>query len=273
MPSSESTGAGRGFLWFVVIANAVLGGFVLGLSLAMLVARGQSTWSVPAALLGVAVGLGWVGLGSVGFHRTYLHRAPQDGRSVTTQPVDGVPALVLPWRSTLLLLPMLTVAFLVLVLVGVAAALLRDGNGGAWLVVVLAALLALLLPDTVLRAARDPRVVLTAQGIGARGWDGDAWLDWDDVASAELVNAGQFTLVRFHGAPGAPSWRWSRRRRFLVAPQPRAPWIDVPAPALDIDAGWFAGIVLYYAHTPSARAEIGGDVSRRRLVEHLDPRT
>lgn len=273
MPSSESTGAGRGLLWFVVVVNAVLGGFVLVLSVAMLVAPGEGTWSVPASLLGIAVGLGWVGLGSVGFHRTYLHDPPRDGRRVTLQTVDGAPAVVLPWRSTLLLVPLLTVAFLVLVLAGVAVALLRAENGGAWLVVVLAVLLAALLPDAVLRVARRPRLVLTPQGLGARGWDGDAWLDWDDVASVEFVSAGQYTVVRFHGAPGAPSWRWVRRGRVLFASQPRTPWVDVPAPALDVDPQWLAGIVLYYAHTASARREIGTDVSRRRIVEHLDPRT
>jgi hypothetical protein len=273
MPSSERTGAGRGFLWLVVVVNALLGGFVLVVSVAMLVAPGDGTWSAPASLLGVVVGLGWVGLGAIGFHRMYLHAPPRDGRSVTTQTVDGAPAVVLPWRSTLLVVPLLSVAFVVLVLAGIAVALLRDGNGGAWLVVVLALLLALLLPDAILRTTRHPRLLLTPTGLGARGWDGDAWLDWDDVASAEFVSAGQYTVVRFHGTPGAPSWRWSRRRRVLFAAQPKAPWVDVPAPVLDVDSRWLAGIVLYYAHTPSARTEIGGDVSRRRIVEHLDPRT
>ena len=134
-------------------------------------------------------------------------------------------------------------------------------------------LLALVIPDAIVRVARDHRLVLTREGMGIRGWEGDAWLDWDDVVSQEFVDAGQYTVLRFHGRPGAPSWRWTRRTRIIYAATPRTPWIDVPAVALDVDPRFFAGIVLFYAHTPSARAEIGQDVSRRRIVEQLDPRT
>src|SRR4051812_13836998 len=114
MPASDGggRGAGRAFLWFVVVANAILGGIVLVLSVASLLG-GADGWGLQGSLAGLVVGAGWVGLGALGVHRTYLATPPDDGRNVSLTSVDGAPAVVLRWRTTLLRFPVLTLLFLV----------------------------------------------------------------------------------------------------------------------------------------------------------------
>lgn len=105
-------GMGRGFLWFVVVVNAVLGSALFVVAVGVLLGpAADRSWSV-AACVGVAVGAaGWVALVAVGFHRMYLYRAPHDGRRVTLETVDGAPTLVLHWRRVFLLQPLLTSVF------------------------------------------------------------------------------------------------------------------------------------------------------------------
>ena len=252
--------------------NALLGGFALALSVAMLVAPDEDTWSARACLLGIFVGAGWIASGSFGFHRMFLRKARLDGRRVTVETVYGRPAVVLRWRRTVLLWPMLSMAFFAAVLGWVAVGLFRDRpGGGAWFVAVLAALFAVYLPDSFIRATRHCRLVLTPEGIGADRWDGDAWLDWDDIATAEFRDVGSYWILRVEGVAGARSWRWRRRRRVLYVPQPRAPRIEVPGPALDVDSVWLANLVVHYARTPLARSELATDLGRLRLAERLNP--
>jgi UPF0716 family protein affecting phage T7 exclusion len=63
----------RGFLWLVVIGNAVLGGALTVVALAMLTQPG--TWSTAMSLLVALAGAFWVAAGALGFHRMYLRAA------------------------------------------------------------------------------------------------------------------------------------------------------------------------------------------------------
>lgn len=273
MPSSDpgARGMGRGFLWAVVVGNAILGGGLTVVSLAMLAVPSERTWSVTACLLGAAGGAVWVAAGSLGFWRMYLHRTPADGRRVTDETFDGRRAVLLRWSTTLVTVPVLSLTGLVTVLLGAGVALRIQGHGAAGPFLVLALLLALLLPDGWVRARREPFLALDERGVTSHGWDGDAFLAWDDIEGATLADTGQWSVVRFVGRPGAPSYTWRRRRRFLLALSPSGPHVDAPAPALDVDPYFLAGTVLYYAQTPSARAEITDGTARRRLVEQLRP--
>ena len=122
-----------------------------------------------------------------------------------------------------------------------------------------------------LRIRRSARLLLIPQGIGARGRDGESWLDWDDVAGVQTVAAAQHTVLRVVGAPNAPSWRWCRRRRVLFASQPRAPWVDIPGPALDVDPRGLVAAVRYYAQNQRARTELAGEFGRWRIVVPARP--
>ncbi|WP_155856068.1 hypothetical protein [Cellulomonas sp. URHD0024] len=260
----------RAFLWFVAIGNVVLGAVPLVLGVAMLVAPDEDTWNVGGCLLSCALGVGWIA-GAVGFQRLYVHRFPEDERSVAVETVYGRPAIVVQWRRTLLLVPMLTVGFLAAVFGAMTIALALQRSGGTWFVGVLTLLFTLYLPDSAIKATRHCRLVLTPEGIGADGWDGDSWLGWDDVASTEFFNTGSYKVLRVHGPQGARSWRWSRRRRVLFVPQPRTPRVDVPGPVLDIDPGWLAEVIGFYVRTPPARSELANELGRRRLVERPGP--
>lgn len=269
MRSAGQRGMGRGFLWSVVVGNAVLGGALTVVALAVLVVPSQRVWAVGTSLLTAAAGVVWVGVGSVGFHRMYLRRTPADGRRVLTETVDGRPAVVLRWSSTLVTMPLLTVG--ALAGLALAAGIALRGHGAAGPFVVFGGALALLLPDAWARTRRRTFLRLDERGVTARGWDGESFLAWDDIGGATLADVGQWSVVRFVGRPGGPSFTWRRRRRFLFAPAPAGPCVDVPAPALDVDPYALAGTVLYYARTPSARTEIADGTARRRLVERLQP--
>jgi hypothetical protein len=273
MPSSDRStrGVGRGFLWIVVVVNAVLGGTLTVVALAMLTQ--PDTWSTATSLLVALAGAFWVAAGSVGFHRMYLRRPTLDGARVTLDPVGGRPAVVLPWSSTVIALPAATVTGLV-VLCAVATILqLASGNTGpgAWLTGGLAVLLLPLLPDSLLRLRRRPWLALTVDGVVVHGWDGDGELPWEQVAGVDLANAGSWTNLRVLARPGHTP-RWSRRRpRVLFAPAPRGPYLEVPLPAVDVDPYFLAGTVAFYAETPSARAEIADGTARTRLLERMRP--
>ena len=131
--------------------------------------------------------------------------------------VDGAPALVLQWRTTFLRFPLAVGVFTVFLGCAFAVAMFQGGSSAGWFGVLIAVPLALALPDSVLRNTRDARLVLTPPGIGARGWEGDSWLDWDDVVGVEFVDAPQHSVLRVVGTPNAPSRQWRRRRRFLYS--------------------------------------------------------
>lgn len=273
MPSSDRSrrGMSRGFLWLVVVGNAVLGTGLTVVALAMLGQPG--TWSAATSVVVAAAGVHWVAAGAVGFHRMYLRRPPLDGARVAqTTTADGRPAVELAWAPTVVAVPAFTVGGLVVLLA--AATVLQvaggDTGAGAWFTAVLALLLALLLPDSLLRLRRRARLLLTPQGVELHGWDGDGSLAWDDVADAALVDAGSWTALRLLGRDGA-ALGWRRRPRLLIAPAPRGPHLDVPAPAVDVDVRFLAGTLLHYAQSPAARAEVTDGRARARLAGHVRP--
>lgn len=260
-------GMGRGFLWSVVVVNAVLGSFLFVVAVGVLLGpAADRPWSV-AASVGLAVGAaGWVALGTFGFHRMYLYRAPHDGRRVTLETVDGAPAVVLHWRRTFLVQPLVTSVFVV-VLAGIACVLMyRDQKTEWWIFLVVVVPVAPVIPDKLIQVSRHARLVMTPKGIGADGWDGSAWLDWDDVRGVVLTQVNQWTVIRTYGEPDSPSWRWKRRPRVLFASQPPLPFVDTPGPALDVDAQRLVDAVLLYAHSPTMRAELSGEAGIRRIV-------
>jgi hypothetical protein len=257
-------------LWFVVVGSAVLGTALTVVALAMLTQPG--TWSTAVSVLVALAGAFWVGAGSVGFHRMYLHRPARDGARVTLGPVDGRPAVVLPWSSTVLAVPAATVTGLVLLCAAatVLQLVLGDAGPGARFTGGLAVLLLPLLPDSWLRLRRRPWLTLTVDGVVVHGWDGDGELAWEQVAGVEFADAGSWTNLRVLARPGhVPQWR--RRARVLLAPAPRGPYLEVPLPAVDVDPYLLAGTVAFYAETPSARREIADGTARTRLLERMRP--
>ena len=104
-------GMGRGFLWLVVAGNAVLGGVMFVVAVGVLLGpAADRPWSVAVSVALALGAAGWVLFAAVGFYRVYLHRAPTDGRRVSLETVDGSPAVVLHWRRTFLVQPLLTYA-------------------------------------------------------------------------------------------------------------------------------------------------------------------
>lgn len=265
-------GLGRGVLWAVVVANALLGALLLVVAVGMLLGpEADRAWSVTTCVVVAALAIGWIAFGAVGFHRTYLHRPPLDGRHVVVTDVAGERAVVMPWRTTSLRVPLLSVLFFAVVLVGLAVYLLGQGNAGWWVPGILAVPVLLTLPDAVLRLRRRARLVLSPRGIGAEGWDGDAWLDWDDVQGIAFDQVGQATVIRVVGRDGAASWRFRRRPRVLHAAVPKGPWVDIPGPALEVEGSRLVEAITHYTRHPSARAELAGDAGRQRLVGTASP--
>lgn len=260
-------GMGRGFLWFVVAGNAVLGGFLFVVAVGVLLGpAADRPWSV-AMSVGLAVGAaGWVFFAAFGFYRVYLYRAPADGRRVALETVDGSPAVVLYWRRTFLVQPLITYAYVSL-LAGIAFVVLyRDGNAGWWIALLVVVPFVLALPDKLIQVSRNARLVMTPTGIGADGWDGSAWLDWDDVYGTALTQVNQWTVIRIYGQPESPSWRWKRRPRVLYAHQPVLPFVDMPGPALDVRAQHLIDVVQLYKANPAMRGELAGEAGRQRLI-------
>lgn len=260
-------GLGRGVLWAVVVVNALLGTVLLVVAVGMLLGpEADRAWSVGTCLLVALLALGWVGFGAVGFHRTYLHRPPLDGRDVVVTDVGGEPAVVMPWRTTALRVPFLSALFVTVVFLGFAAVLRSQDNPGWWLPLLVAVPVLLFVPDTVLRLRRPARLVLSPRGIGVDGWDGDAWLDWDDVRGLGFDQAGQWPVIRVVGRDDAASWRFTRRPRVGFAPTPKGRWVDVPGPALTVEGSRLVEAITHYTRYPSARPELAGEAGRRRLT-------
>jgi len=259
--------AGRGFLWFVVVGNGLLGTSLTVIAMAILVEG--AGWSTPTCLLVAAVGVLWVAMGSVGFYRMYLRRPPLDGRRVTATP-DGR-GLELGWSATVLRVPLLTVTALVALLVLATGAQLASDSAGAWLFGALAVALSLVLPDGWARLRRKHTLRLDVDGLAVLGWDGDARLAWDDVADVTMIDSQSWTTLRVVGRAGAPSYRWARRPRLLFAAEPTGPYLDVPAPTVDVDVFALASTIAHYARNPAARQELADGTARRRLVQDRRP--
>lgn len=280
MPSSDRPrrGMSRPVLWAVVVGNALLGSALALLAVALLVAS-PDTWSPATCVVVAGTGLLWVGAGAVGFHRMYLRRPPLDGRRVTVERLpDGSRATVLTWSTTLLTVPAATIGGLVVVLLAGASLQLGEPAPITGVMIGAAVLLALPLPDSLLRLRRRPhRLVLDARGVTVHGWDGDGHLAWDDLADVRLGDTGSWPVLHLIARPGARSATWRRRGRFLSAPapgglgSPPGAVLGVPAPVLDVDPLFLAGTLLFYAATPGARHELGDGTARTRLVDRVRP--
>lgn len=267
---SRRRGASRGLLWLVVVGNALLGGALTVVALAMLTQPG--TWSPASSALVALLGAFWVAAGSVGFRRMYLHERPLDGARVRLERVGGRPAVVLPWSRTIIAVPAATLTGFVVLLAAatVLQLALGDGGAGAWFTGGLALLLLPLLPDSWLRLRRRPWLALTVDGVVVHGWDGDGELGWEHVAGVDLADAGSWTNLRVLARPGrTPHWR--RRPRVVMAPAPRGSCLEVPLPAVDVDPYLLAGAIAFYAENPAARAEIADGSARARLLERARP--
>ena len=212
-------------------------------------------------LIGDAVGaLGWVAFVAVGFHRMYLYRVREIGRRVALETVDGAPAVVLHWRRVFLLQPLATSVYAASLAAIVCVIWYRGANPGWWIPLVVVVPVALMLPDKLIQVSRRARLVLTPKGIGADGWDGSAWLDWDDVRGVVFTQVNQWTVLRICGEPDAPSWRWTRRPRVLFAAQPPLPFVDMPGPAMDVNGQRLVDAVLLYARTPKCARSCPGSL-------------
>lgn len=260
-------GMGPVFWWFVVVMNAVMGGALFVVAVGMLLEPAvDRTWSVASCVALAVGGVAWVMIGSVSFHRNYLHVPPPDGRLVTVADVGGERAVVQPWRTTFLWQPFVVSVFFVVLLFGVAVVLFGEDNPGWWIPAAVVAPVALILPDHALKLRRRLRLVMSPSGIGVTGPDGDAWLDWDDVQGISIEYLDWWTVIRVVGVAGAPSWRYRRRPRVLYASTPAGPWVDVPGPALSVDGRSFFEAVAYYRRNPAARHELGGTAGQQRLT-------
>ncbi|WP_448630885.1 hypothetical protein [Cellulomonas soli] len=261
---------GRRLLVFVAVGNVVLGLAVAGLGAAFLVSTedGVPGWVGALALVGGAV---WAAVLGVGFGRTYLRVEPLDGRRVSVEAVDGRQVTVLRWVRTALAGPTVAVTFLVVLLLGLALALTVGGAILPWLPLVVALPLAILLPDSWARMRRHPALILDERGITVLGWDGQGSMTWDDVEGLTVVDAGTWDVLRVVAKPGAASYTWTPRRRFLLTVRPVGQSLDIPVPALDVPHLFLAGTVMHYAQTPSARHETADGTARRRLVEQARP--
>lgn len=260
-------GVGRGLLWFVVVVNAIIGLVAVVVAVWVLLApAGDRPWSVGTGVLVLLGGLGWLGVLTFGFYRNYLHQPPATGRRVALAEVDGERAVVLPWRTTFLHAPLWTSVFVAIVFGGGAIAFRNQGNAGWWILAIVAVPVVLVLPDKLIQLTRTCRVVMSPRGIGINGWDGDAWLDWDDVQGIAFDQVNQWTVLRVVGRDGAASWRFRRRPKVLNAITPKGPWVDIPGPALEVEVSTLFDAIAHYTRHPSARAELATETGRRRVV-------
>lgn len=266
-PGLVSGGRGRALLWGVVVVNAALG---LGL---LLVAGDQLTtpapdraWSLPASVAVAAGALAWLGVGTVGFGLTYLRRPSWDpGRALLDETEQG-PAVVLVWRTAYLRRPVVLSALVMTLLAGLAVVLGSAGNAGWWVPAAAALLVLVGWPQAVARTRRPGRLVLSPQGIGVTGPDGDAWLDWDDVRGIGVVDVGWWGVLRVVGTDPAPSWRFRPRRTVLRAATPAGLWIEIPGPAVPVDPAALIRAIARYRQDAAARAELATEQGRRRVA-------
>jgi hypothetical protein len=255
--------------WCALVANAALGVWLVALPLDLVPGPNENSLArTPGAVACVAAGVLWLTV-TASFHAHYLRRPVDRPGAVTVGEADGEPAVVLAWRTTFHRQPLYAAAVTVLLAV-LLALVLRSGGTQVWwasLVVVLPVLL--LVPNALLRLQRTPRLVLTPDGVGVDGLDGDAWLDWADVRDVEVEHVEQWAVVRIRGAARSPSWRSRAHRRLFGAARPGTPCLEVPGPAFPVDPRPVLAAVELYRAVPAARAELSGDAGRRRVLGEL----
>jgi hypothetical protein len=256
----------RATYWCVVVLCVALSAWLELTAVRMLVRPDQpGAWGPWASTGAVVGGLAWLVV-TVTFHRNYLHVPRPDPRRVTVQPVGGLPSVVVTWRTTFHRQPL----FVSLVVVTAAAfgalALHQIDQELWWLPLVVVTPLLLALPDKTIELVRPLRIVLNPLGVGVTGLGGDAWLDWADIRRVEIEHENQWVVVRLAGGRAPESWHFERRARFLHAPAPERPQLDVPGPAFPVDVRTVIDALEHYCRHPAARAELSGEAGRRRLI-------
>lgn len=256
----------RATYWGVVVLCVTLSVWLVLMAVSMLVRPGQpgawGPWASTGAIIG---GLAWLVVTAT-FHRNYLHVPVPDSRKVTVEPVGGLPSVVISWRTTFHRQPVFVAVVVVTAAAFVALALHQIDQLLWWLPLVVVAPLLLALPDRTIELVRPLRVVLNPLGVGVTGLGGDAWLDWDDIRRVEIEHESQWAVVRLAGSRAPESWHFARRARFLHAPAPERPQLDVPGPAFPVDVQTVIDALEHYCRTPAARAELAGEAGRRRLL-------
>lgn len=259
-------GSGRGVYWCVLVLCALLGGWLVVVATDMLVRPEQpGAWGPRASVGAVAGGVAWLAV-TVSFYRNYLHVPEPDPGKVAVEQVAGEPSVVVTWRTTFHRQPIFVSVVVLVAAAFIAFGLARVGNPLWWLAALVLAPVLLALPDRVLELTRPLRLVLTPLGIGVTGLGCDAWLDWDDIRRIEVEHDNQWAVVRLVGVKDPESWHVARRPRFLHAPTPARPYLDVPGPAFPVDPQVVIAALEHYCRTPAARAELTGEAGRRRVL-------
>lgn len=259
-------GSGRGVYWCVVVLCVLLSTWLIVIATDMLLRPDQQGAWGPYACSGAIIGgFAWLAV-TVTFYRNYLHVPRPDPRKVTVEDVGGLPSVVVAWRTTFHRQPVFVSVVVVLAASFVALALFELRESWWWLPLVVVTPLLVALPDRAIELVRPLRLVLNPLGIGVTGLGGDAWLDWDDIRRVEIEQDNQWVVVRVVGVREPESWHFERRARFLHAPAPERPQLDVPGPAFPLDVQTAIAAIEHYAHTPAARAELAGEAGRRRLL-------
>lgn len=259
-------GSARGVYWCVLVLCVALSGWLLVVAGGMLARPSRPGAWEPWVSTGAVVGaLAWLVVTAT-FYRNYLHVPRPDPRRVAVETVAGLPSVVVTWRTTFHRQPVFVSVVVVVAAAATAVGLLRAGQAWWWLPPVVVAPLLLALPDKAIELARPLRLVLNPLGIGVTGLGGDAWLDWDDVRRVEIEHDNQWVVVRLVGVREPESWHLRRRARFLHAPTPPRPQLDIPGPAFPVDVPTVVAALEHYCRTPAARPELAGEAGRRRLL-------
>ncbi len=252
--------------WCVLVVSGLLAVWLVAVATDMLLRPDRPGAWGPRASVGAGIGgLAWLAV-TASFYRNYLHVPQPDPGKVTVEPVAGEISVVVTWRTLFHRQPLFVSVVVMTAAAVITSALTRIGHPLWWLAVLVLAPVLLGLPDRVIELTRPLRLVLTPLGIGVTGLGGDAWLDWDDIRRIEVEHDNQWAVVRLVGVKDAESWHFARRARFLHAPVPDRPCLDVPGPAFPVDPQHVVAALEHYCRTPGARGELVGEAGRRRLL-------
>lgn len=259
-------GSGRGVYWCVVVLCVALSAWPVVVAIGML-ARPErpGAWGPLVSTVAILGGLTWLVVTAT-FYRNYLHVPRPDARKITVEVVGGQESVVVAWRTTFHRQPIFVSVVVVVAAAGTAIGLLRMREAWWWLPLVVVTPLLLALPDRTIELTRSLRLVLNPLGIGVTGLGGDGWLDWADVRRIEIEHDNQWAVVRLVGLRQPESWHFHRRARFLHAPVPERPRLDIPGPAFPVDVPTVVDALEHYCRVPAARAELAGEAGRRRLL-------
>ncbi|RMI12717.1 hypothetical protein [Cellulomonas triticagri] len=253
--------------WSVVVVSALVALWLLALATHLIpepVPRHEL--SAPGSVAAAVGGVLW-GVVTVTFYVNYLRRPRVDPDRVAVQDVDGGPALVLTWRTTFHRQPIFVAGVVAVLAVQLAVVLSLSDTPAWWAPLVVVGPGLLVAPAKIIELRRPVRVLLTPRGVGVTGFDAETWLDWSDVREIAVEHVNQWPVVVLAGKTAAASWRYERRPGPGALRAPLHPRVDVPGPALPVDARVFMAALSRYRDEPATRAEIGTPASRARLLE------